>query len=148
MNKNNFDESDNEFFEEATKEIYKWLPLHKKVKLNNELLNEGVVGLKDLNVTERFFRLLHFIDVNYIKPVDWCQQTVGSIKRINTPIEVNNFQLIKVELKEGIYLDEISEKLAKSEIKKLFFSTLEEIGVKDRYEKYLKDKKEGRMTYE
>jgi hypothetical protein len=66
MDLNDFSENENDkmFFKQAAKIIYKWLPPHKKMKLNLEFTNEGLSGIRDLKDRERFFRLMNFLEVN------------------------------------------------------------------------------------
>ena len=77
-----YDENERSFYEDAAKEIYDWLSPEKKIKLELELFTEGISGLESLDPLERLLRLMYFLDMNFIKTVDWSQNIAHSTKSI------------------------------------------------------------------
>jgi hypothetical protein len=135
------DEMDKSFFLEAAKTIYDWLPVDKKIKLVLELSNEGVSSIEELRGRERFFRLLHFLEVNYVMPASWAKRTIESLKTISRAQHTPDIQTLKIELEEVGSLDGVSEKLKESGVTELFYSTIEKLEVKNQYNSYLVSKK-------
>ena len=139
---------DNEFFEEGSAIIYDSLPFEDKVKLHRELLDEGFLTIEDLTpVSERFFRLLHFLDVNYVKPADWTRETIEIIKKFSRK-EMGQDSFLKVELKKELYLQDIGQLLGQTKPKEAFSTALLEMKLSDKYQKYLSNKVEGKQFYE
>ena len=141
-------EADKSFFKEASYIIYNWLPSEKKLKLSQELVNEGFSNIEDLKEKERFFRLLLFLEVNYIKVVEWADTTLESLNAINKSSK-NPIKDIKLEFteQEGTSFLEILNELTESRIKSLFYSTLDQLEISSEYKKHLFPKK-GAKNYE
>ncbi len=137
-------EADKSFFKEASNVIYNWLSPEKRLKFSQELATEGLSNIEDLKEKERFFRLLHFLEVNYIKVVEWAGKTLESLNAINKSSK-NPVKDIKLELteQEGTSFSEIFNDLSESKIKTLFYSTLDQLEISSEYKKQLFSKKEA-----
>lgn len=144
LNHFNVDKDDLSFFRDATNKIYNWLPLDKKTKLNIELASEELSNIEELAEKERFFRLLHFLEVNYIKVVDWAEQTIQRLKRFDEAHEITNIKDIEIELveRETFSLHKIFNELSESGIKDLFYSTLDSLELEKEYKYYLLRRRE------
>lgn len=90
---------DEEFFQEASSLLYNWLPEEEKRQLHIELAGEEILSIKELRPDLRFFRLLHFIQVKYVKVEEWIARIFGFVKTINS----NNpdFPITDVVLKDA-----------------------------------------------
>ena len=144
LNHFSVDENDKSFFRDAATAIYNWLPPDKKIKLNLELASEGLSNIEELKEKERFFRLLHFLEVNYVKVVDWTEQTIARLKRINETQEITKIKDIEIELPEKgrTSFRKITSELSESEIKDLFYSTLDSLELGKEYKYYLLRRRE------
>jgi hypothetical protein len=117
------------FFKEVSDEIYNLLPFDKKIKFAIELSEEQASETKDEdNHKERFFRLLHFLDVNYVKPIHWAKYVIDSARK--------NSKETKVVLDDQISLQSVYESLKESQIEQLFSSFLEDNQLKQDYLAY------------
>ena len=144
LNHFNVDKDDLAFFRDAANKIYDWLPPDKKIKLHIELASEGLSNIEELAENERFFRLLHFLEVNYIKVVDWTEQTIQRLKRFDEAHEITNIKDIEIELaeRETFSLHKISNELLESKITDLFYSTLDSLELGKEYKYYLLRRRE------
>jgi hypothetical protein len=117
------------FFKEVSDEIYNLLPFDKKIKFAIELSEEQASETKDGdNHKERFFRLLHFLDVNYVKPIHWAKYVIDNARK--------NSKETKVVLDDQISLQSVYESLKESQIEQLFSSFLEDNQLKQDYLAY------------
>ena len=64
-----------EFFEEVFSLIYEWLSEGDKIQLKREISNQEFPSFDELSPMIRFFRLLNFIEVRYIKIENWIDKT-------------------------------------------------------------------------
>jgi len=144
LNHFNIDKNDLSFFGDAAREIYDWLPPHKKTKLNIELASEGLSNIEELSEKERFLRLLHFLEVNYVRVVDWAEQTIQKIRKLDETHKITNIKSIEIDLVERktFSLQDISNELSKSGIKDLFYSTLNSLELGKEYKYYLQQRRE------
>jgi hypothetical protein len=129
------------FYKKAFEEIYTWLPDEKKDKLNFELRTEGLYTFAEGNEKERFFFILNFFEINYVKPIDWAKQSIESLRKIGEIDARGNLKKIRLELDEQTDLEEASKWLSESGLKELFYSTLEQMDLKGEYEYYIQSKK-------
>ena len=130
-------EDDRLFFREAANAIYEWLPIDKRVKLGLELASEGKSNIEELKERARFFRLLRFLEVNYIRVVDWSDNTLKLLEKVNqakeSPIEDIELRLFE---KEKNSLTKIFKELSETEIRSLFYDTLDKLELSEEYAKY------------
>lgn len=138
MGLNNYhpDHPDYKFFEQAATEIYEWLPNDKRMKFDMELISEGFSDIEDLNVRERFFRLLHFLEVNYVKPVNWANNILES--PIFTRRVEGNLPRFWIELENEVRIDELAKQL---EVTEAFHSVLKDLKIDFEYKRYLENLK-------
>jgi hypothetical protein len=140
------------FYEQAAKEIYDWLPVEKKVKLGNELSSEGVLDITDLDIEERFFRLLNFLELNYIKPIEWTKEAVETLNKIDSEklVKTGIFDEKSkiIELEPNINLNKLFKELSTIRLREDFTLTLEKTQVIAAYLAYSKNKEKGLKPYE
>jgi hypothetical protein len=134
-------ENEHSFHKDAATEIYNWLPPEKKIKLEIELFAEGIPGLESLDPLERFLRLMYFLEINFIKTVDWSQKIAHSTKSIQEIQIRKQKKPFNLELGEQ-KIEYIAEELQKSELKPVFEETLTSTGIYETYQRYLQKKKE------
>jgi hypothetical protein len=133
------DEKDKVFFKKAAKIIYDWLPPDKKNKFGRELSDDGVVDPEDLKEYELFFKLLNFLETNYIRVGFWARETLDRAKNIGSD---KNSAIQDVEMtcgKEKVRLSRISVEHQKSGIEEIFQKTVEELGLQKTYQFYIKE---------
>lgn len=137
-------EDDKSFFRDAANAIYEFLPLDKRIKLNLEFMSEGFSDIKELGEKERFFRLLHFLEVNYIRVVDWAGGTIERLRRIDEAQKKSSIKDIEIELfgKEKTSLYKIYKELSDRKIKDLFNSTISSLELEQEYKRYVINIKE------
>ena len=136
------DDKDKIFFKKAAEIIYNWLPPDKKNKFGRELYDDEVVDAADLKEYELFFKLLNFLETNYIRVGSWAKETLGRTDRTGSGI---NNAIRDVELtcgKEKIKLSEIYAEHQKSGIEEKFRTTIEELGLQKTYQFYIKEELE------
>jgi hypothetical protein len=133
------DENAKSFFRDAAHTIYEWLPTDKKIKLGLELTAEGLSNIEELSEKERFFRLLHFLEVNFVKVVDWAAETLELLRKVNEAQKnpsINDVELGLFE-KEKTTLYQILKELSETEIGKQFNATLAKLQVEEEYKRYI-----------
>lgn len=130
-------ENDRSFFREAANTIYEWLPIDKRVKLGLELASEGKSNIEELNERDRFFRLLHFLEVNYIRVVDWSGNTLKLLETVNQAKEspIKDIELRLFE-KEKNSLTKIFKELSETGIRSLFYDTLNKLELSEEYARH------------
>lgn len=130
-------ENDRSFFREAANAIYEWLPIDKRVKLSLELASEGKSNIEELKERDRFFRLLRFLEVNYIRVVDWSSDTLKLLEKVNQAIEspIEDIEL-RLSEKEESSLTRILKELSETGIRSLFYDTLGKLKLSEEYAKY------------
>ena len=138
-----FNDEQKQFFKEAYKIIYHWLPFDKKIKLALELASEGLTDTEKLNEREQFFHLLHFLEVNYVKIINWTEKTLDLLNIINQTQLERNKQRIEIAFDGENNLTDVYQNLKKSEVDRLFFSVLDQLEIKSEYEQYLLNLKGG-----
>jgi hypothetical protein len=138
------DDNDKEFFLSASKIIYDWLPYEKKTKLSLELSSEEISDIWELKEKELFFRLMHFLETNYIRIGDWMDKTTECVEKINGTQINNKVRDIEIELTEGqkTRISEARKEFFQSGIKDLFYSTIESLNLRSEYKRYV-DSKQG-----
>lgn len=144
MNDFSLDDNDKEFFLSASKIIYDWLPYEKKTKLSLELSSEEISDIWELKEKELFFRLMHFLETNYIRIGDWMDKTTECVEKINGTQINNKVRDIEIELTEGqkTRISEARKEFFQSGIKDLFYSTIESLNLRSEYKRYV-DSKQG-----
>jgi hypothetical protein len=132
------DKDEDNFFEEASGLIYNWLSDEEKLQLNLELIEEETINIKNLKPKLRFFRLLHFLYVKYIRVDDWVIKLHVFLETINSKT-----QKIIVDLKfkdtneEEVSLLEYSKKLRSANLKSFFEELLEQTELKEEFNFYI-----------
>lgn len=133
-------DSERSFFEKAAIIIYEWLSDEEKLKLNSELSSEGLLDIDDLRITDRFFRLLNFLEVNYIKVQKWIEEIFQCLKEINA-ISQNNTKIKDVEIKhfrgESLRISEVAEKFSETDLGDYFIATLRKLELEEEYKRYI-----------
>jgi len=143
MNLDDFSLDDNErkFFKEAISMIYEWLADDKRLKLNLELVSEGFSGIKDLSDKELFFRLLNFLEANYVTVKGWTNYILESLKNINSTVKDSNSKVYDVEVKlsseRSLKISEVARELSECDLEEFFVSILRKLGTEEQYKRYL-----------
>jgi hypothetical protein len=129
------DKEDKKFYKQASKMIYKWLPPDKKIKLNFELIGEGKSGIRDMEDEERFFRLMNFLEVNYVRVKDWVDETAKRLQKLNEMLGDNQIKDIEIELfgNKKVKLLEVRRELSDTQLQNEFFSTLKNLKLENDY---------------
>jgi disulfide oxidoreductase YuzD len=159
-----YDKDDKEnlgFYEQAAKEIYEWLSIEKKDKLANELFSMELSNINDLDPRERFFMLMNFLEVNYVKPLEWAKEAIEILARSQEPTQnevqhASNYQkdaiigsnkAKTIELEHEVNLNVLVEKTSTFWLREEFNSTLEKLGLNQAYKQLLETKR-GKKVYE
>jgi hypothetical protein len=133
------------FFEEATSLIYKWLSEEERMQLHREFHSEEVRDITELEPELRFFRLLHFIQVKYIKAEEWVRGISDLLETISS--ENPNFFMKDVTFKdtndEDVSLVELREKLSEARPQVAFANFLRQLGLQEEFERYLVSSQRG-----
>lgn len=133
-------ESDRSFFEKATTMIYKWLSDEEKLALNIELRSEGFLGINDLGIKDRFFRLLNFLEVKYTRVEEWIKGIYQYIEKINA-VSYDDSQINEIEIKlfvdKILRLSDVEKKFLGSDLKGYFFTTLRKAELERGYKRYV-----------
>lgn len=128
------------FFARAANIIYEWLSDEDKLEFNAELRSEGFFGIDDLTVKDRFFRLLNFLEVKYIRVERWIEKIHQCLEEINVASK-NNTKIEDIEIKrlldKSLTVSEVGEKFLQKEATEHFNRTLEKLGLKEGYERYI-----------
>jgi len=128
------------FFEKATIMIYEWLSDEEKLALNIELRGERVRGIYDLEIKDRFFRLLNFLEVKYTRVEEWIKRIFQGIEEINA-VSLSDATIRDIEIKrfedKTLRLSNVASKLLDSDLKDYFFATLKKMELERGYKGYL-----------
>ena len=98
------------FFEEASSLIYKWLSEEERMQLRRELYSEEVGSIEELRPELRFLRLLHFIQVKYIKVENWAN-------RISDLLEVFRSKNQRLFIEDTVFKDANGEDVSLMELR-------------------------------
>jgi hypothetical protein len=130
-------DEDEKFFRDGAKMIYDWLPVEMKNKLGQEIAAEGLSDIMDLGEKKRFFRLLNFLEVNYVKIGLWMNKTLKHVEKLQDPQKKDSISDIEIEFGgEKIRLSDMLAEFTKNEIDVLFDSTLKNLGLTEKYKAY------------
>ena len=128
-----------DFFEEASSLIYKWLSEEERNQLLMELYGENVRNISELSPELRFFRLLHFIEVRFIRVEKWVSRIAELLENISS--KNSDFFIEDIVFKgandEDVSLLELREKLREIKPQSAFEDLLQQIGFKEEYERYM-----------
>ena len=139
MDSENFfaDDELRKFFKEASKTIYDWLPIDKKNKLSQEIASEGLLDIRDMEDEDRFFRLLNFLEMNYVKIGQWMEETLKHVSELSNLSKEKKVTDVEIQFsEEKVGLSTMSAEFSQSEIESLFRSTLKNLGLVENYKKY------------
>lgn len=128
------------FFEQASMTIYKWFADEEKLKITSELRSGGLLGINDLKVKDRLFRLLHFIEVRYVRIGKWVNDIFRHLKEINAiPQSETKIEDVEInDLQDKILrLSTVAEKFSEGNIEKYFVATLRELELEKEYKQYI-----------
>lgn len=127
------------FFEEASSLIYKWLSEEERMQLHREFYSEEVRDITELEPELRLFRLLHFIQVKYIKAEEWVSGIAGLLETISS--ENPNFLTEDVIFKdandEDVSLMGLREKFSEARPQSAFTNFLRQLELQEEFERYL-----------
>lgn len=130
-------DEDEKFFRDGSKMIYDWLPVEMKNKLSQEIAAEGLSDVMDLRAKERFFRLLNFLEINYVKVGLWMDKTLQLVAKLRGSRKENSVSDIEIEFgNEKIRLSAMLAEFSENEIDGLFHSTLKNLGIVEKYKTY------------
>jgi hypothetical protein len=140
-----FENGEFNFFEEASSLIYKWLSEEERVQLHREFFSEEVRDITELEPELRFFRLLHFIQVKYIKAEEWVSGISGLLETISS--ENPNFLMEDVIFKDvndkDVGLIELREKFSEARPQIAFANFLRQLELQEEFERYLASSQRG-----
>lgn len=130
-------DEDEKFFRDGSKMIYDWLPVEMKNKLSQEIAAEGLSDIMDLREKERFFRLLNFLEINYVKIGLWMNKTLQHVGKLRGPQKENSVSDIEIEFgEEKIRLSAMLAEFSENGIEALFHSTVKNLGLVEKYKTY------------
>ena len=127
-----------DFFEEASSLIYRWLSEEEREQLHRELYSEEVRNITELRPELRFFRLLHFIQVKYIKVEEWVSRISDLLETISS--KNPDFLIEDLSFKdtnnEDVSLSELQEKVTEAKPQTAFEDFLRQLGLQKEFEYY------------
>lgn len=133
-------ESERIFFEKAAMIIYEWLSDDEKLKFNSELMSEGFLGIDDLRVKDRFFRLFNFLEVKYIRVEKWIEEMFQYLEEINA-MSKNDTKIKDIEITglgdKSLRISEVVEKFSEGNLKGYFIAILRKLGLEQEYKRYI-----------
>lgn len=128
-----------DFFEEASSLIYRWLSEEERNQLVMELYGENVRNIAELSPELRFFRLLHFIEVRFIRVEKWVSRITELLENIsskNSNLFIEDL-VFKDANDEDVSLLELREKLREVKPQSAFDDLLRQLEFKEDYERYM-----------
>lgn len=133
------------FFEEASSLIYSWLSEEERRQLHEELYSEEIRDISELIPELRLLRLLHFIQVKYIRVAEWVEGISGLLKTINfkKPDFVIEDVVFKDADNEDVSLLWLQEKLREAKPEVTFENFLSQVGLREEYENYTVSSRKG-----
>lgn len=133
------------FFEEASSLIYSWLSEEERRQLHEELYNEEVRDISELIPELRLLRLLHFIQVKYIRVAEWVDGTLGLLETISfkDPDLVIGDLVFKDADNKDVSLLWLQKKLREAKPQVTFKDFLRQLGLQEEFENYLASSHRG-----
>ena len=127
------------FFEEASSLIYRWLSEEERNQLIMELYGENVRNIAELSPELRFFRLLHFIEVRFIRVEKWISRIAELLQNISSknPDLFMEDLVFKDANDEDVSLFDLQEKLREVKPQSAFEDLLRQLELKEDYERYV-----------
>ena len=128
-----------DFFEEASSLIYRWLSKEERMQLHRELYGEDVRNIEELRPELRFFRLLHFLEVRFIRVEKWVSRITELLENIsskNSNLFIEDL-IFKDANDEDVSLMELREKLGEVKPQSAFDDLLWQLEFKEDYERYM-----------
>jgi len=118
--------------------IYKWFSEEERVQLHSELYSEGVRNITELRPELRFFRLLHFIQVKYIKIEEWVSKISDLLETIGSknPDLLIEDLVFKDANNEAVSLLELQEKVTEAKPRTVFENFLRQLRLQKEFEDY------------
>ena len=130
---------EDDFFEEASSLIYSWLSEEEKRQLQAELIEEETASIQELRSDLRFFRLLHFIQVKYIKVEEWISAIFHLLEVVNS--KSPNVQIEDIVFKDAddkdVSIRKIQGELRIAKPETIFQGFLEQIKLRSEFSRYL-----------
>jgi len=133
-----------DFFEEASSLIYKWLSEEERNQLLMELYGENVRNIAELSPELQFFRLLHFIEVRFIRVEKWgsrIAELLENIRSKNSDLFIEDL-VFKDANNDDVSLLELREKLREAKPKITFEHFLQQLGLQKEYERFIASSRE------
>ena len=126
------------FFEEASSLIYSWLSEEERRQLHEELYSEEVRDISELVPELRLLRLLHFIQVKYIRVAEWVDGISGLLETISfkNPDFVIEDIVFKDADNDDVSLLWLQEKLREAKPQVTFENFLSQVGLREEYGNY------------
>jgi hypothetical protein len=142
-----FAEEGDGFFQEAASLIYGKLSEEERTQLLSELLEENIAHIEQLKPRWRFFRLLRFIQIGYMRAQGWAIEVHKILKE-------KNWSEPDVIIDDVIITDLNNEKMSLSELEKfqpaitdaMLYQLLDKLELKKEYEEYLRSLKARRQS--
>lgn len=128
-----------DFFKEASSLIYRWLSEEERNQLLMELYGENVRNIAELSPQLRFFRLLHFIEVRFIRVGKWVSRIAELLENIsseNSDLFIEDL-IFKDANDEDVRLFELREELREVKPQSAFEDLLRQLEFKEDYERYM-----------
>jgi len=128
-----------DFFEEASSLIYRWFSEEERAQLHRELSSEEVRNILELRPELRFFRLLHFIQVKYIKVEEWVSRISDLLETLSSknPDFLIEDLVFKDVNNEDVSLFELQEKVTEAKLQTAFEDFLRQLGLRKEFEYYI-----------
>ncbi|UCE15616.1 MAG: hypothetical protein JSV12_07020 [Candidatus Bathyarchaeota archaeon] len=119
--------------------IYRWLSEEERNQLLMELYGENVRNIAELSPQLRFFRLLHFIEVRFIRVGKWVSRIAELLENIsseNSDLFIEDL-IFKDANDEDVRLFELREELREVKPQSAFEDLLRQLEFKEDYERYM-----------
>lgn len=135
------------FWEEASALLYDWLSEDDRWLLRSELYEEDIADLRELSPNIRFFRLLHFVQVKYIRVEEWVDAISGFVETINSKNPDATIEGIILEDEEGkeVSLRQIRREVHELRPQAVFGELLETLELQEEYSLFLQSLKKGEI---
>lgn len=128
-----------DFFSEAYRAMYNWLSEDEKVQFSLELINDEGQIHDDSNSEFRFFRLLNFIEIKYIrleKYVKTIYEEIENVSNNNSDYIIKDI-IIKDENDADFLLSTLGNYINEINPESLFKKLLINLEIEKNYIKYL-----------
>jgi hypothetical protein len=132
---------DIQFFREASSLIYDWLTKEEedRVQLHTELYAEKIRNIEKLDPKKLFFRLIHYIQVKYIKVQEWANDVFKNLESIQSKVPDFSIEdlIFRDANEKDVSLRELQSELSKREPSAVFKSFLDQLELQEQFRHYL-----------